>query len=122
MGLSPIKRLLSKAKLGSDEGLEHEPQGLLPEPLFLRALCLERKRAERSRKPFVLMLLEARDPFQDGNEDNVFDKTVAAIHSSIRETDLAGWYKVNFTLGVIFTELGLADKKSILAALRLKAA
>ena len=111
---------LSKARLRSYERLE-ELHGLLPEPLFLRALCLERKRAERSRKPFVLMLLEAREPFQDGNEDNVFDKTVAAIHSSIRETDLAGWYKVNFTLGVIFTELGLADKKSILAALRLKA-
>src|SRR5207247_4995462 len=85
---------LSKARLRSYERLD-ELHGLLPEPLFLRALCLERKRAERSRKPFVLMLLEARQPFQNGNEDSVFDKTVSAIHSSIREPDLAGWYKVN---------------------------
>jgi len=111
---------LSKARLRSYERLE-ELHGLLPEPLFLRALCLERKRAERSRKPFVLMLLGAKEPFQNGNEDNVFDKTAAAIHSSIRETDLAGWYKVNVTLGVIFTELGGTDRKSILTALRLKA-
>jgi lipopolysaccharide/colanic/teichoic acid biosynthesis glycosyltransferase len=110
---------LSKARLRSYERLE-ELHGLLPEPMFLRALCLERKRAERSRKPFVLMLLEAREPFQNGNQDNVLDRTVAAIYSSIRETDLAGWYKVNLTLGVIFTELGAANMKSILSALRAK--
>jgi lipopolysaccharide/colanic/teichoic acid biosynthesis glycosyltransferase len=111
---------LSKARLRSYEHLE-ELHGLLPEPMFLRALCLERKRAERSRKLFVLMLLEARTPFQNGNEDKVLDETVTAIYSSIRETDLTGWYKENLALGVIFTELGTADMQSILRALRAKA-
>src|SRR5438309_6250084 len=122
-GFSTMSLLFSKAKENHplENGSLEELHGLLPEPLFLRALCLERKRAERSRKPFVLMLLEAREPFQNGSEDNVLDRTVSAIYSSIRETDLAGWYKLNFTLGVIFTELGGADKKSILTALRLKA-
>jgi lipopolysaccharide/colanic/teichoic acid biosynthesis glycosyltransferase len=110
---------LSKAGLHSYERLE-DLHGLLPEPMFLRALCLERKRAERSRKLFVLMVLDAREPFRNGDEDNVLDATVSAIYSSIRETDLAGWYKVNRALGVIFTELGAADKKSILTALRAK--
>jgi exopolysaccharide biosynthesis polyprenyl glycosylphosphotransferase len=110
---------LSKAGLRSYEHLE-ELHGLLPEPMFLRALCLERKRAERSRKLFVLMLLEAKVPFQSGKKDIVLDKTVSAIYSSIRETDLAGWYKVNLGLGVLFTELGATDKKSILRALRAK--
>jgi exopolysaccharide biosynthesis polyprenyl glycosylphosphotransferase len=89
--------------------------------MFLRALCLERKRAERSRKTFVLMLLEAVQPFGNGNEDHALDKTVSAIYSSIRETDLAGWYKVNLAIGVIFTELGPAGKEAILTALRVKA-
>jgi lipopolysaccharide/colanic/teichoic acid biosynthesis glycosyltransferase len=110
---------LSKARLRSYERLE-ELHGLLPEPMFLRALCLERKRAERSRKLFVLMLVEARKPLQNGNEANVLDKTVSAIYSSIRETDLVGWYRLNLVLGVIFTELGAADKESILTALRAK--
>ena len=120
MGLSPIKRLLSKAKLGSDERLEHEPQGLLSEPMFLRALCLERKRAERSRKPFVLMLLVQGGPSHNGNGVGALNKTVSAIVASIRETDVAGWYKEHSALGVIFAELGPADTKSILTALRAK--
>ena len=83
MGLSPIKRLLSKARLGRYERLEHEPQGLLSEPMFLRALCLERKRAERSRKPFVLMLLVQGGPSHNGNGVGALNKTVSAIVASI---------------------------------------
>jgi len=120
MGLSPIKRLFSKAKLGSYERLENEPQGLLSEPMLLRALCLERKRAERSRKPFVLMLLVQGRPSHNGNGGGALNKTVSAIIASIRETDVAGWYKEHSALGVIFAELGPADTKSILTALRAK--
>src|SRR5437899_4373733 len=101
---------------GSANGLD----GLLPEPMFLRALCLERKRAERSRKFFVLMLLDQGKPAQTGNGTGVLKKTVSAILSSIRETDIAGWYTGNTALGVIFAELGAADKKAILTALRAK--
>src|SRR5712692_6937648 len=109
MNLSAVKLLRSK-----------ELHDLLPEALFLRALCLERKRAERSRKFFVLMLLDHGNASQNGNGDEVLNKTVSAILSSIRETDIAGWYTGNTALGVIFAELGAADKKSILTALRAK--
>jgi len=98
----------------------NELHALLPEPMFLRALCLERKRAERSRKFFVLMLLNQVKPVQNTNGDNVFSKTVSVISASIRETDIAGWYQEKAALGVIFAELGAADKKSVLAALRAK--
>src|SRR5438876_4355644 len=120
--LSTMSLLFPKAKEnhplgnGSANGLH----GLLPEPMFLRALCLERKRAERSRKFFVLMLLDQGKPSQNGNGAGVLKKTVSAILSSIRETDIAGWYTGNTALGVIFAELGAADKKSILTALRAK--
>ena len=65
MGFPAVKLLFSKPKLGSYE--RHELNGFLPEPMFLWALCLERKRAERSRKLFVLMLLDSRNPFPNGN-------------------------------------------------------
>jgi len=98
-----------------------ELHGVLPEPLFLRALCLERKRAERSRKLFVLMLLDAAKPLSNCNGGNVLlNKAVSAIFPSIRETDIGGWYKEDTALGVIFVELGAMDKQSILIALRLK--
>src|SRR2546426_1638020 len=122
MSLPPLKLLLSKRlqspPLGN--GFATESNGVLPEPMFLRALCLERKRAERSRKPFVLMLLDPGLAFQNGDGDTVLGKTVSAILSSIRETDIAGWYKEHSALGVVFAELGTADKKSILTALRAK--
>src|SRR2546422_5516508 len=120
VGLSTMSLLFSKAKENHplEKGSLTELHGLLPEPMFLRALCLERKRAERSRKFFVLMLLDQGKPSQNGN--GVLKKTVSAILSSIRETDIAGWYTGNTALGVIFAELGAADKKSILTALRAK--
>src|SRR5437762_1265124 len=98
----------------------NERDTLLPEVMFLRALSLERKRAERSRKLFVLMLLEPMQPMSNGKGHSSFGKTVSAISSSIRETDVAGWYKERSALGVIFAELGTADKTSILKTLRAK--
>src|SRR5438132_9066788 len=117
MGLSAWKRLLSKDH-SSGNGSLNEPRGLLPEPMFLRALCFERKRAERSRKLFVLMLIDLEKPFQSGNGNDLLGRTVPAILSSIRETDIAGWYKESLFLGVIFAELGAADKEAIVSALR----
>src|SRR2546425_13160156 len=73
-----------------------------------------------SRKLFVLMLLDRERPPTTGNGDNLLHRSVAAILSSIRETDIAGWHKENSALGVIFAELGEGDKKSILPALRAK--
>jgi exopolysaccharide biosynthesis polyprenyl glycosylphosphotransferase len=94
--------------------------GVLPETSFLRTLCLERKRAERSRKLFVLMLLDAGTPNEDGKE--IYGKAVPALLSSIRETDITGWYSDHSTLGVIFAELGEAGKESVLRALQSKIA
>ena len=125
--LSVMKYWLSKARLRSRERLENqsvgstpgdELQGLLPEPMFLRALCLERRRTERSRKRFVLMLLDPGKRYQEDNRTNVLERTTSAIFSSIRETDIPGWYKEASTLGVIFPEVGPADRESILSALR----
>ena len=92
----------------------------LLEPLFVRALSLERKRAERSRSRFVLMLVAAgavaRPPFADAP----LARAVPAVVASTRETDVVGWHKEPGTLGVIFSELGAGAKEAILAALRAK--
>jgi lipopolysaccharide/colanic/teichoic acid biosynthesis glycosyltransferase len=95
-------------------------RALLSESTFLHALSLERKRAERSRRPFVLMLLDPGEPPRTNGSGPVLDPTVSALFSAIRETDVAGWYKDHSLLGVIFAELGPADMKAILAALQTK--
>ena len=94
--------------------------GILPEREFVRALTLERKRAERSRKLFVVMLLTVRTPHPGAGRDTLLDRTLPIIRASIRETDVAGWHKQDAMLGVIFAELGTVAKESVLSALRAK--
>jgi lipopolysaccharide/colanic/teichoic acid biosynthesis glycosyltransferase len=66
------------------------------------------------------MLLDVREPLRSANADNLLNRAVPAILSSIRETDIAGWSRDHSALGVIFAELGPGDKASILGALRAK--
>lgn len=91
---------------------------LLAEPSFLRALSLERKRAERSSKRFLLMLVDFGAPVQNDSGDGPGNEAVSGILSGIRETDIPGWYASNRILGVIFTELGTGDERSAVPILR----
>lgn len=84
-------------------------QSILPEELFLGMLCLERKRAERSGKKLVLVLLDAKDADKTGRRTEILDGVIRAAKAARRETDPSGWYKQNSILGIIFTELGAAD-------------
>src|SRR5258705_1030710 len=93
---------------------------LLPESTFLRALSLERKRTERSRRLFVLMLLDPGDPPLAAGGGNTLTRTVSALLSAIRETDVAGWYRDGALPAVIFPEVRTADKQSIVNTLRAK--
>lgn len=81
-------------------------QRILPEELFLGILCLERKRAERSRKKFLLALIDAEDAANINRQSEVLAGAIKAADASRRETDPAGWYKERAVLGIIFTELG----------------
>ena len=84
-------------------------QRILPEELFLGILCLERKRAERSRKRFLLVLIDAEDALKTDHQSQVLAGVVRAADGSRRETDPAGWYKDRAILGIMFTELGAAE-------------
>src|SRR5271165_5799568 len=85
----------------------------LEEDTFHTMLALERRRAERSRKPFVLMLLDATALFQNGHASRLLEQLTSAVLADTRETDVIGWYKKGAVLGVIFTEVSLPEKQSI---------
>src|SRR6476661_4053638 len=77
------------------------------EEWFASALRLERKRTERSRKPFVLVLLNIESfASLNGSRQSFVDQVVNALASFMRETDVTGWYRDGSVLGNIFTELG----------------
>jgi lipopolysaccharide/colanic/teichoic acid biosynthesis glycosyltransferase len=100
-------------------GVRFEPPVLAQENLFLQMLCRERKRAERSGKSFILMLLDAESLFQGPQMEKTLPKIVGALGVSMRETDTAGWYKGDSVLGVIFSEIG-EDSAAACAAIREK--
>jgi lipopolysaccharide/colanic/teichoic acid biosynthesis glycosyltransferase len=93
---------------------------LLPEPIFLRMLGIERKRAERSRRPFALMLISPRDGRLNGNGPYLVRKAAAAVIPAVRETDVAGWHSQDIAVGVIFVEFGSSEPTTTMAALRQK--
>lgn len=98
------------------EGASQED--VLVESAFHSMLTLERRRAERSRKPFVLMLLDA--DLENGGAERMLLTAVEIILASKRETDLAGWYKQGAILGIIFTEVTLQGDLPLTETLRTK--
>jgi exopolysaccharide biosynthesis polyprenyl glycosylphosphotransferase len=91
---------------------------LLPENIFHAMLTLERRRAERSRKPFVLMLLDAN--LEHGAAMSILKQSIDILVANKRETDLIGWYKTKAILGVIFTEVNMEGDWSVVETLRTK--
>ncbi len=95
-----------------------DQEDILAENVFHSMLTLERRRAERSRKPFVLMLLDAN--LENGTAEEILKQAVEIVVASKRETDLVGWYKRGAILGIIFTEVNLEGDVAITETLRAK--
>jgi lipopolysaccharide/colanic/teichoic acid biosynthesis glycosyltransferase len=88
---------------------------VLDEESFRRMIALERKRTERSRKPFLLMLLDTGSCQPSDTTGKVLGKIMSALPLSTRESDITGWYKTHSIVGVMFTEIGAGDRGSILS-------
>ena len=82
---------------------------ILDQDTFHKELALERKRTERSRKPFLLMIVDLGSELIDPSHSGTLQNTLSALVRATRETDVAGWYQSASTLAVIFTELGAEE-------------
>ncbi len=80
---------------------------------FRRTIALERKRSERSRKPFMLMLLDMGEGLLTEKNGKTLDKILSALALSTRETDVTGWYADGSVIGVVFTEIGIDDGNTV---------
>jgi lipopolysaccharide/colanic/teichoic acid biosynthesis glycosyltransferase len=109
----PLPRTASRPNFNPSNWMKR----ILPEELFLGMLCFERKRAERSGKKFFLLLLNAQKAIGTSRQSTVFQGIVKSADSARRETDLAGWYRDNAILGILFTELGDLGEEAAIGAL-----
>ncbi len=73
--------------------------------VFQNLLQLERKRSERSKKFFLLLLIDLSALQSQNNFKAVSNKIKDALTLSVREVDIHGWYDRGKIMGVIFTEL-----------------
>jgi lipopolysaccharide/colanic/teichoic acid biosynthesis glycosyltransferase len=87
-------------------------EGFLNEEVFRAMLTLERRRAERSRKPFVMVLVDSHVVYENGRASAFLEQLTVAVSNAVRESDLIGWYEEGSALGVIFTEVN-TDQMSV---------
>src|SRR5271166_6206166 len=86
---------------------------ILSEDTFMSMLYLERRRAERAQKRYVLLMVDAKDAIGDKHKIRTVEKITRALCSVTRETDIIGWYVYDHILGVIATEIGKATSKEV---------
>ena len=93
-----------------------EPGVVLSEETFHRMISLERKRSERSQRPFVLLLIDTGRTQPGDKQGRVLLDMLAALQGATRETDVTGWYTTNSVVGVMFTEIVL-DNNAVLSTI-----
>jgi lipopolysaccharide/colanic/teichoic acid biosynthesis glycosyltransferase len=87
---------------------EKSTRVFLGEDTFMSMLYLERRRAERAQKRYLLVLVDANDAISDKLKTLTVQKIAQTICEITRETDLIGWHRKDQIIGVIATELGNA--------------
>lgn len=107
---------VSSYVLSAERVLAGERQ-VLDEDLFRRMLSLERKRAERSRKAFLLMLLDIGNSNSAQRDAKGLTNIVSTLVVTTRETDITGWYQDHSVVGVMFTELIIDEKETLLTTI-----
>jgi lipopolysaccharide/colanic/teichoic acid biosynthesis glycosyltransferase len=92
-------------------------RSVLDEDSYHQMISLERKRTERSRKPFLLMLLDTGAFSSSDKNGKILPSVLVALSSTTRETDMIGWYKNHSVVGVMFTEISITEKNVILSTM-----
>jgi lipopolysaccharide/colanic/teichoic acid biosynthesis glycosyltransferase len=90
---------------------------ILSQTAFHRVISIERRRTERSRKPFLLMLLDMGNHLSSETSGKNVNKLLAALAVATRETDIPGWYENDRIVGVMFTEICFDDRETIVSTM-----
>jgi lipopolysaccharide/colanic/teichoic acid biosynthesis glycosyltransferase len=94
-----------------------EIRDVLDEKAFRRMIAIERKRTERTKEPFLLMLLECVECKEPRKCTHGLDNLVNVLLSATRETDVIGWHKEHRAIAILFTGLALNCKSVCVGAI-----
>lgn len=90
------------------------------ESLFNIMLMRERKRTERTRNPFILVLLDLRTAIRASKIKStsefikLYRKLTFALSECTRATDTLGWYRRGKVIGIMFTEIKTISAEMLL--------
>ncbi len=87
--------------------------GCYVEDYFHEMLAFERKRSERSGRPFLVMTLDFTAIRKPQSRSASVKETMKALAFLTRETDIKGWYRSAAVLGVIFTEMNSLETETL---------
>jgi lipopolysaccharide/colanic/teichoic acid biosynthesis glycosyltransferase len=79
-------------------------ESFFEEELFGQSLKIERQRSERSRSPFILVIIDIGEIIQ-GQDSGLFHKVKESIVRSSRQSDIRGWHRYPDAMGIIYTEV-----------------
>ena len=102
----------SEREIGSSEDRE-----ILSQKAFHRVISIERLRTERSRKPFLLMLLDMGDHLPSETNEKHLSEILNALSLATRQTDVAGWYETDRIVGVMFIEVSVEERHTIVSTM-----
>jgi len=113
-------RIIEPARSMAFENEQTGASSPLAQKAFRQMLCQERKRSERSRRTFVLMLVRAKAG-DEGKGDSLpaLPRAARVLSNMIRETDALGWFEAQ-SIGVIFTELGSTEIQACVRSIEAK--
>lgn len=110
----PLADIVTPGGSASGAGMDRR---VFDEEAFHRTISLERKRAERSRRSFLLVLLDLRTALAEGNSEELLHRLFSSLWRTTRETDVVGWHKSDATLGLMFMDIPTEDRLSFAGAM-----
>jgi lipopolysaccharide/colanic/teichoic acid biosynthesis glycosyltransferase len=81
----------------------------ISEGLFHDVLLRERKRADRSQLPLVLLIVTINNDVAQRHDSAMWCSALDAATSATRETDIVGWLRTDAVLGIVLTEVKTAE-------------
>jgi lipopolysaccharide/colanic/teichoic acid biosynthesis glycosyltransferase len=107
------RRLQLTVRVSGAKTQEVSTRIVLNEDAFVSMLYLERRRAERAQKRYVLMLIDVKDALSAKLKLSTSEKITQTLCEITRETDIIGWYLQDNLIGVIGTDIGRASSQEV---------
>ncbi|MGC1456230.1 MAG: sugar transferase [Nitrospirota bacterium] len=97
----------------SSEMSDDDAYSCYEEEFFLEFLVFERRRSERSGRPFLVMTMDFNGILDLESRRESVRWAMQTLSVLTRDTDIKGWYKNPMVLGVIFTEMNSLETETL---------